>query len=163
MIRYPEKIRHREDSTLLSTTDIMPTMLALAGLGDKIPDTAEGRNLAPVILENGEPCDIPDAALYIRNTNGPKDKDGLVRGIFPEARGVKTHEYSMEITINKNHKIERVLIFNDIEDPYQLENISWKENPELFRDLCTVLAEKLEESNDIWYRENILGEILANI
>lgn len=163
MIRYPEKIRHRVDSTLLSTADIMPTMLALAGLGDKIPDTAEGRNLAPVILENGEPCDIPDAALYIRNTNGPKDKDGLVRGIFPEARGVKTHEYSMEITINKNHKIERVLIFNDIEDPYQLENISWKENPELFRDLCSILAEKLEESNDIWYRENILGEILANI
>ena len=69
----------------------------------------------------------------------------------------------MEITINKNHKIERVLIFNDIEDPYQLENISWKENPELFRDLCSILAEKLEESNDIWYRENILGEILANI
>ena len=56
-----------------------------------------------------------------------------------------------------------MLIFNDIEDPYQLENISWKENPELFRDLCSILAEKLEESNDIWYRENILGEILANI
>ena len=32
LIRYPDRIRHRVDSTLLSAVDIMPTMLALAGL-----------------------------------------------------------------------------------------------------------------------------------
>lgn len=162
LIRYPGKIRHRVDSTLLSTTDIMPTMLALAGLGDKIPQTVEGRDLSPVILENGEPCDIPQAALYIRNLDGTKDKDGIVRGIFPEARGIKTHRYSMEISIDRDYKPGRVLIFDDIADPYQLNNIPYNENRELFDGLCAILKAKLEESDDIWYREDILGRTGIN-
>ena len=161
MIRYPGKIRHRVDSTLLSTTDIMPTMLALAGLEDKIPQTAEGRNLAPVFLENGEECDTPDAALYIRNLDGKKDKDGIVHGIFPEARGIKTGRYTMEIAIDRDMNIKRVLIFDDWNDPYQMANIPYQENPELFGGLCAKLREKLEEANDIWYREGIIDHVLS--
>lgn len=159
MIRYPGKIRHRVDSTLLSTTDIMPTMLALAGLGDRIPETAEGRNLAPLLMETGE-CDIPDAALYIRNLDGTKDKDGIVSGFFPVARGIKTDRYTMEIAINRDMELDRVLIFDDWNDPYQMDNISWKENPELFSGLCGILGRKLEEANDVWYREDILGHLM---
>ena len=159
MIRYPGKIRHRVDSTMLSTTDIMPTMLALAGLEDKIPHTAEGRNLAPVFLENGKECDIPDAVLYIRNLDGKKDKDGIVHGIFPEARGVKTGRYTMEIAIDRDMNIKRVLIFDDWNDPYQMTNIPYRENPELFAGLCAELREKLEEANDIWYREGIMDSL----
>lgn len=160
IIRYPGKIRHRVDSTLLSTPDIMPTILALAGLGDRIPDTAEGRNLAPLILEDGRACDIPESALYIRNLNGPKDKDGMVRGFFPVARGIKTHKYSMEIAITREYKIDRVLIFDDVNDPYQMNNIPYKENPELFLELCEILREKLDEADDVWFRDDILGKIL---
>ena len=159
MIRYPEKIRHRIDSTLLSTTDIMPTLLALAGLEKEIPETAEGRNLAPVLLGNGESCDRPSAALYIRNLDGEKDTDGMVHGIFPEARGVKTDRYTMEICIDRDTELKRVLIFDDWNDPYQLHNISWKENPDLFASLCEVLEDKLEEADDIWFRENIMERI----
>ena len=162
MIRYPEKIRHRIDSTLLSTTDIMPTLLALAGLEKEIPETAEGRNLAPVLLGNGESCDIPSAALYIRNLDGEKDADGMVHGIFPEARGVKTDRYTMEICIDRDNELKRVLIFDDWNDPYQLHNISWKENPDLFASLCEVLEDKLEEADDIWFREGIMDNLSLN-
>lgn len=162
IIRYPGKIAHRIDSTLLSTTDIMPTVLALAGLGDKIPDTAEGRDLSPVMLQDGRLCDVPEAALYIRNLDGPKDENGMVHGIFPEARGIKTQRYSMEIAIGKDFSLKRVLIFDDLEDPYQINNIPYRENPELFRELCGVLAGKLKESDDIWSREGILEKILEN-
>ena len=160
IIRYPDRIRHRVDSILLGTTDIMPTMLALAGLEEKIPASAEGRNLAPVFLENGKKCDVPDAALYIRNLDGEKDADGMVRGIFPEARGVKTERYTMEIAITRDREIRRVLIFDDWNDPYQMNNIPYRENRELFASLCSKLQEKLEEADDIWYREGILEHIV---
>lgn len=156
LIRYPEKIRPRVDSTMLSTVDIMPTLLSLAGLAKEIPETAEGRDLSPVLLENGAKCDVPDCALYIRNTNGPKDENGLVRGFFPAARGIKTDRYTFEIAIRKNGGLESVTIFDDLEDPYQMNNIDYRKEPELFESLLKKLAEKLKEADDIWHRENMI-------
>ena len=118
-------------------------------------------NLAPVILENGQECDIPDAVLYIRNLDGEKDENGIVHGIFPAARGVKTDRYTMEISMTRDRKIERVLIFDDWNDPYQMNCISHTDEPELFISLCNVLDRKLEEANDIWYREDILKHLTS--
>ena len=159
LIRYPEKIRPRVDSTLLSTVDIMPTLLSMAGLSDQIPSSAEGRDLAPVLMENGGECDIPDAVLYIRNTNGEKDADGLVRGFFPAARGIKTDRYTFEIAINKDRSLRSVTIFDDWNDPYQMTCIDYREEPELFDSLLKQLAGKLEEADDFWYREDILNKL----
>jgi hypothetical protein len=159
IIRYPEKIKPHVDSTLLSTVDIMPTLLSMAGLAEHIPSTAEGRDLSPVLLENGQECDAPDCALYIRNVNGPKDEEGLVRGFFPVARGIKTHRYTFEIAIKKDCSLKSVTIFDDLEDPYQMTNIDYKHHPELFKTLLEMLSDKLKESDDIWYREDILNKL----
>lgn len=159
IIRYPERIRPRVDSTLFSTIDIMPTLLSLAGLNDMIPSSAEGRDLSPVILENGKECDTPDAALYIRNVNGPYNEKGLVEGFFPAARGIKTDRYTFEIAIKKDGTLSRVLIFDDINDPYQLNPLDYKKEPETFAMLLNKLDAKLEEANDIWHRENRLGNL----
>lgn len=159
IIRYPEKIRPRVDSTLFSTIDIMPTLLSLVGLNDMIPSSAEGRDLSPVILENGKECDTPDAALYIRNVNGPYNEKGLVEGFFPAARGIKTDRYTFEIAIKKDGTLSRVLIFDDINDPYQLNPLDYKKEPETFAMLLNKLDAKLEEANDIWHRENRLDNL----
>ena len=159
IVRYPGRLRPHVDDVMLSAVDIYPTLLSLAGLGDKIPSSAEGRDLSPVLLESGAGCDRPQAVLYIRNVNGEQGPDGLVHGFFPVARGVRTDTYSMEITIKRDGSLKRVLIFNDKEDPYQMHNIDYRNNPQLFRSLCDTLAAKLEEANDIWYRENILDKI----
>lgn len=159
IIRYPERIRPRVDSTLFSTIDIMPTLLSLAGLNDMIPSSAEGRDLSPVILENGKECDMPDAALYIRNVNGPYNEKGLVEGFFPAARGIKTDRYTFEIAIKKDGTLSRVLIFDDINDPYQLNPLDYKKEPETFAMLLNKLYAKLEEANDIWHRENRLDNL----
>lgn len=156
IIRYPGKLRPHVDSVLLSAVDIYPTLLSLAGLGKEIPQTVEGRDLSPVLLENGAKCDVPQAVLYLRNVNGNVDADGLVRGFFPVARGVKTDRYTMEIAIKRNGDLSRVMIFDDLKDPYQMRNLDWRSNPGLFRDLCAVLAAKLEEADDIWHREGRL-------
>ena len=159
VIRYPEKIRHRVDSTLLGTLDIMPTLLSMAGLSEHIPSSVEGRDLSPILMETGEECEAPDAALYIRNVNGPKDEDGLVRGFFPVARGIKTHTHTFEIAIKRDGTLNSVTIYDDINDPYQMNIIDYKSQPVLFRQLLETLAVKLEESDDIWYREGILNTL----
>ena len=156
LIRYPGKLRPHVDSVLLSAVDIYPTLLSLAGLGGEIPGSAEGRDLSPVLLENGAECDVPQAVLYLRNVNGDVDADGLVRGFFPVARGVKTDRYTMEVAITRKGTLSRVMIFDDLKDPYQKQNLDWRSNPGLFRELCSVLAAKLEEADDVWYREGRL-------
>lgn len=158
IIRWGDKLKHRVDDIMLGTTDIMPTLLALAGLGDKIPASVEGRDYSSTLLGDSE--ERPDAALYIRNTNGPKDDKGMVRGIFPAARGVKTATHTMEISIRPDYSLGRVLLFKDTEDPYQMNPLDYREHAELFSDLCDKLREKLKESNDIWHREAILDRVI---
>lgn len=159
IIRYPGVLRHRVDPVMLTTTDIMPTLLSLAGLGGDIPDSVEGHNLSPLLIDNGTGTERPSAALYIRNVNGDTGKDGLVHGIFPVARGIKTDRYTMEIAISRDYRLKRVLLFDDIADPYQMNSLDYKANPELFAELCSTLRDKLEESNDIWYRERIMDKV----
>ncbi len=162
IIRYPGVLKHRVEPVMLTTTDIMPTLLSLAGLGGNIPDSVEGHDLSPILLDNGTEMERPAAALYIRNVNGETDEDGLVHGIFPVARGLKTDRYTMEIAISRDYKLKRVLLFDDTADPYQMKNLDYKADPKLFAALCNTLREKLEESNDIWYREGIMDKIFNN-
>ena len=125
----------------------------------QIPASAEGRDLSPVLLDNGLECDTPDCALYIRNVNGPKDEEGMVRGFFPAARGIKTHRYTFEIAIKKDYSLKSVMIFDDLKDPYQMTNIDYTSELELFKSLLGMLEDKLKESDDIWYREGILNKL----
>ena len=43
-----------------------------------------------------------------------------------------------------------------------MQNIPYQENQELFAVLCNVLREKLEEADDIWYREGIMEHLLQD-
>lgn len=159
IIRYPGKIRHRVDSTMLSTPDIMPTLLGLAGLEDRIPASVEGHDLSPVFLEDGRACQKPESTLYIRNLDGEKDSNGIVHGIFPQARGVQTDRYTMEISVNRDFSLRSVLLYDNEADPYQMNNIPYKDHPELFGALCEALASKLQEADDIWYRDRIMQRL----
>ena len=69
----------------------------------------------------------------------------------------------MEIAINRDKELQSVMIFDDWNDPYQMRNIPYQENQELFAGLCDVLREKLEEADDIWYREGILDKLSLNM
>jgi len=155
LVRYPGVLEHRVDDLLLSSTDIMPTLLSLAGLADRIPASVEGRDLAGA-LRNERKAERPSSALYIRNLNGRRDRDKMVRGIFPEARGIKTHRYTMELVIDRNRQLKKAVIFDDRKDPYQLHPLTAADRPKLYAELCRELAAELQRSNDIWYRERIL-------
>ena len=134
----------------------MPTLLSLSGLGDKIPASAQGRDLSGIL--KGESDEGPQAALYLRNVDGTKGSDGLVRDFFPQARGVKTSMHTMVVTIDRDYSLKDIDIFDDIADPYQMNDL-YGTDPGLLDSLLKTLASKLKESDDVWYRENILDKI----
>ena len=91
--------------------------------------------------------------------NGEKDENGLVRGFFPVARGIKTHTHTFEIAIKRDGTLKSITIFDDINDPYQMHPVDHHAHPELFQTLLGMLAVKLEESDDIWHRQGILNTL----
>jgi arylsulfatase A-like enzyme len=157
MIRWPAHLAPRVDSVMLTSTDIMPTLLSMAGLRRKIPRQVQGRDLSKIL--EGKANNRPDKALYLRCTNGPKDDDGLVRTFFQEARGIKTPEWTMEVCMNRDTTLKSVMIFNDVSDPYQMHPVSPDDNPELFRSLLQDLQEELVRTSDAWAKDKILGRL----
>ena len=158
LVRYPGHVPHRVDDLLLSTPDIMPTLLGLAGLADRIPASVEGRDFSALLRQDAVQPERPRAALYLRNLDGERDSAGMVRGFFPEARGLKTATHTMELAIDRRGTLKRVLLYDDVQDPYQMQPLDPKACPELFASLCGELAVLLRENDDVWYRERVLAE-----
>lgn len=156
LIRYPGKLSHRVDPLFLTPTDIMPTLLSLSGLKKQIPASVEGHDLSMFL--KGKMSKRPSGALYIRNIDGNKNIEGKVLDYFPVARGIRTARYTMEIDIDRNYGLKDISIYDDLKDPYQLNNIYGKDM-KLFDSLKSILSEKLKESNDIWYQNKILENL----
>lgn len=161
IVRYPGKVKPRVDNLLLSSPDIMPTLLGLCGLGNSIPQEVQGRNFAPLFFGKKASVKRPDAALYIQNMDGAKDADGLVRTYFPSSRGIKTERYTLAFYIDrKTKKLTKSLLFDDEKDPYQLHNLSLRENREVVTLLCRRMGEMLKEIDDPWHEEKILQDYI---
>ncbi len=159
LVRFPEKIKPRVDDLLLSSPDIMPTVLGLCGLGDFIPSAVQGRNFAPLFLDEKAKIVRPDAALYIQNLDGEKDAEGLVQTYFPSSRGIKTARYTLAFYIDrKTRKLTKSLLFDDEIDPYQLHNLPLEDNKEVVDQLCRQMGTLLKEIDDPWYQQKILSE-----
>ena len=160
MIRFPEKLKPHVSKLLLSTPDVMPTLLSLAGFKNSIPKTVEGTDLSTEISNKKLSNTAPKAVLYIRNVDGNKNAEGKIISYFPVARGLKTDRYTLAITIDRKKQLKEVLLFDDQKDPYQMTNLPIEKNKELFQLLCSQLPALLKKANDPWYREKILSDII---
>ncbi|TRX71886.1 sulfatase [Carboxylicivirga sp. M1479] len=157
LIRWPQMALARIDNLLLGTPDIMPTILGLMGFEDKIPTEVQGNNYSKA-FNNEQGALRPSAALYIKNVNGNKNEDGLVTDYFPIARGIKTHQYTLELTINRDYQLKGTRLYNDDVDPYQLNNLSVDKNDPIVEHLLAELASELKRSNDPWYQNKVLAD-----
>lgn len=160
MIRYPNKLTPHVNNVLLGTPDIMPTLLSLIGLKKETPTTVQGEDLTPFLKKYKCNKKAPKGVLYIRNVDGKKDNEGLVLDYFPVARGIKTHDYTLAITINRDKKIKEVLLFDDKNDPYQLNPLDAKQNQKLYKKLTKQMGVLLKKANDPWFRERILSDVI---
>ena len=161
IVRFPDKIKPRLDDLMLSSPDIMPTLLGLAGLSDSIPTDVQGRNYASLFFNEKADIVRPTGALYIQNLDGKKDADGKVRSYFPSSRGFKSARYTLALYIDRdNRKLVKSLLFDDEKDPYQMNNLPLEENKEVVNELCAEMGKGLKEIDDPWYRERILSDII---
>lgn len=161
IIRYPDKLKPRVSKLLLTTPDVMPTLLSLAGLKESIPSSIEGNDLSIELNRNKLSKKAPKAVLYIQNLDGKKDISGQVLDYFPVSRGIKTDRFTLSISIDrKTKKIKNVLLFDDIKDPYQMNNLSIDKHKDLFISLCKQMPALLKQANDPWYKEKILNDII---
>ena len=135
IIRWPGKIPARRDNLLLSPADIMPSLLGLMGLAHSIPNDVEGGDYSAIML--GGPGARPTSALYL-NCSGPDGGN----------RGLRTHRYTFTINRQKDGKNE-ILLFDNKNDPYQLENIAGS-SPEAVRRLTGKLNQWLRKTKDPW-------------
>lgn len=160
IIHYPGKLKPAVSDLLLSTPDIMPTMLGICGLKNRIPKSVQGKNYANILMSGkGEQ---PHGALYIQNINGKLNANKQVDDFFPSARGIKTNEYTLALTIDQKKQLKKVLLFNDSQDPYQMNPLNYElpENRQIFLELCRQTGQLLKESNDRWYKERILPDLM---
>lgn len=162
IVRFPGKVQPRVDDLMLSSPDIMPTLLGLAGLSTSIPAEVQGRNYAPLFLDAEADVVRPTGALYIQNVDGEKDAEGMVRTYFPSSRGFKSARYTLALYIDrKTRELKKSLLFDDEKDPYQLNNLPLEENQEVVKELCAEMGKVLKEIDDPWYKEGILKEMIS--
>ena len=111
LLRYPAAHGHRGRAvqTPLTTPDILPTLLGLAGVA--IPATIEGEDLSPLIRDGREQPDR--AALYM----GVAPFAGS--GFNKEYRAIRTSRYTYVRDLQGPW-----LLFDDEKDPYQLRNLA---------------------------------------
>lgn len=160
MVRYPGNLQPRVSNLLISSPDIMPTVLGLAGLDQNIPQEVQGHDYSMHFKNPRNRMALPQSALYMRNLNGDKNEKGLVSSYIAISRGVKTHEYTLAIDIDKNGKIKKTYFFNDKKDPYQMKNLPFNPQGKVEKELLRQMASLLKQANDPWYKNRTLSEII---
>ena len=146
-MRWPNQLGENvRTDVCLNTCDIMPTLLSLMGL--PIPVEAEGMDLSPAA--RGEVGPEPEAAFLQGTGATAKWEDGH------EWRGMRSKQYTYAI-----YRIDRKeLLFDNIADPYQMNNLA--EDPDysdVLQRFRGLLEEKMKQVGDTfesctWYRDN---------
>ena len=111
LVRYPkaQSGRGRVTATPLTTPDIMPTLLSLAGVA--VPNTVEGKDLSAVVRGR----DMPEhAALYMAVSPFTTEKDWN-----KEYRAIRTARYTYVRSLEGPW-----LLFDDDTDPCQMNNLA---------------------------------------
>lgn len=112
LLRYPNAhgAGGRDVLTPLTTPDIMPTLLGLAGI--PIPATVEGRDLSPLVV--GQEKELPQ-------------HDALYMGVAPFAAGQGVNTPYRAIRTNRYTFVRKLegpwMLFDDRDDPYQMKNL----------------------------------------
>ena len=141
IIRWTGTIEPRHDDLLVSTPDIYPTLLELIAIESQISEEVQGSSRAPLLL-TGE-GERPTSQLYIWI---PYGEPALGR------RGVRTHHYTLSIEKTAAGIVSTVL-HDNVQDPYQLENIA-QERPEVVQRLVEEeLNPWLRKTGDPWLGE----------
>lgn len=161
LIRWPGKIEHRTDDLLIGSPDIMPTLLSMMGLKKDIPNSVQGSDYSSILINRNSTTKRPQSSIYFYNQDGEKNSDGLVLSYFPARRGIRTHQYTLEFTINTKNQLVNTKFFDNTRDPYQLVNLPVKRENPVIQNLLKEMSYWLRQSNDPWYKQKILSDWIS--
>lgn len=148
IVHWPKGLKAGISDVLLSVPDVLPTAMGLAGLESQIPQDIEGKNYA-TMLTNPETTSIE------------KPKNVLV--MLANARGVYSEKYTLCVQQDKKDKkdIASTFLYDNLNDPYQLNKISLHTLPEIASDLLKDLGMLLKTTNDPWYQNKKFKELIV--
>lgn len=139
IVKYPALLgaNGQKSDFLINSLDILPTLLGMSGI--EIPEGLDGEDITDVIL--GEREDSRKSALVscIQPFGQWKRSKG-----GKEFRGIITKRYTYAKDLSGDW-----LLFDDLEDPYQLNNLV--ENPKfdsVKKELDVLLADELNRVDD---------------
>jgi len=148
LVRYPKKVKPGISDACINTPDIMPTLLGLMGLKDRIPAEVEGKNLDFIL--QGEKGEEADAAFLQGMGHTYLWADGY------EWRAVRDKRF----TYAKYLCDGKELLFDRKKDPFMKHDVATESSyaDDLAR-LRKIMAGKMEELKDefrncTWYRDH---------
>lgn len=123
----------------LNTVDIMPTLLGLMDL--PVPEEAEGADLSPLVF--GLPCAAEPEFAMMMCTGATADwGDGY------EWRAIRSKEYTYAKYLSDGQE----LLFHNLSDPYQTENLAVEPGyAEVLADCRRKMAVKMGEISDAFH------------
>ncbi|UXX81295.1 sulfatase [Reichenbachiella carrageenanivorans] len=153
IVHYPDRLKGESITDLLiSVPDVLPTTMGLAGLNKQIPKGIEGYDFSDY-LENPAKSKVkkPEAVLVM----------------LGNARGVLSDRYTLCLRENKKAwakkqgtDLAESFMYDNVEDPYQLNKIPLDQKPTESKALLKILAEELKRTNDPWYQKKKYSEVI---
>ena len=144
LIRWPGSIEPGRDDLLLSVPDLAPTLLAMTGCGEAIPDQMEGCDLSGAFT--GGAAERPSSALYMEV--GPQWPGG-------GKRGLRTHRHTLG-AVREPDLRDAYHLFDSETDPFQTRDIATAA-PDLVAELREEMEAWLERTGDPWLGEGAPG------
>ena len=152
IVHWSKGLKADINDALFGTPDIMPTLMGLAGMSNKIPKQVEGNNFSTLLLnKTTKKIPQPEAVLIM----------------LGNSRGVHTKRYTLTVTENKKEweskvatKVDATFIYDNLKDTYQLHEMSLEELPEVSKQLLSELGTLLKKYNDPWYQKRKYSQVI---
>lgn len=145
IVRWPEVVKSGKTDLLFGVTDVMPTIMGLAGLQSYIPSDIDGTDYSSFLVGDKPTVKKPESVLLLLG-NG---------------RGVQTDRYTLGVEAIKPSKKECIsYIYDNLKDPYQLNRLSLDQLPKVSKRLLKDLSKKLKDSNDPWAKQKRYGDLI---
>ena len=136
IIRYPGKLKPQVNDLMFGASDIMPTVLGMLGLGDKLPASVMG-------------TDYSEGILTGNFSNTPKPLSAFY--FMPKEKGVRTERYTYLVRQDGSF-----LLFDNQKDPCQLQTLRLEDIPASDAALLkSELGKWLKVSEDDWAKKKM--------
>lgn len=154
IVHWPKELKGGMISDVLfSVTDVLPTIMGLAGLKKEIPTEVQGSDFSKALV----------------NTVGGKiERPKGVLLMLTNARGILTDRYTLCIKQNETghnpqeiRSLEDAYIYDNLKDPYQLTKLKLEERPNVAKQLLELLGAELKRTNDPWYQQRKLEDLIV--